>query len=931
MGAFEDYLDSIIFSEFYDEDEDVLHYGMPRRSGRYPWGSGKNPRRNRDFISTVARYKEKGMGQKEIAEALGMSTYEFRKKYTIAINERKKADIARAIRLYDKYHNYSEVARIMGKNESSVRDLLNPSRQSRQTSLDNTAQLLRDSIADMRYIDVGKGIERYVGVSKQKLDAAVQKLEAEGYKLYSWRVRQVLDKNKATSMMVLAAPDVEWDELSKNRDKIGIINGYTEDNGMTIQKFKPVQCIDSSRVFIKYAEDGGIDYDGGIEIRRGVEDLDLGNARYAQVRIGVDDKLYLKGMAYYSDDIPEGYDIVFNTNKHRGTPIEKVLKPLKEDADGNIKLDDPTVFGAEIRRQRNYISEDGTEHTSALNIVNEEGDWGKWSKNLPSQFLSKQMPEVAKQQLDLKYLERKKEYDDIMQIENPALRKKMLLDFGETCDSDAVELKAAAMPRQSTHVLIPVNMPDGQIYAPNYENGEKVVLVRFPHAHRSELPELTVNNNYIPAKKVMGNAIDGIGINSKTAAQLSGADFDGDTALVIPNNDGKIVVERMMAKMEGFDPKESYPLPEGKKKMTAKQKQTEMGKASNLITDMTIRGASDEDEYCRAMKYSMVVIDAEKHKLDWKQAYQDFGIAELKEKYQGGKNAGASTLISKASAQEHVYDRIETGIDPETGKIQYREKMEKYKDPEAGEELLRHKTITTVKTDKNGNVKEVVKEKKIQSTKMYEKEDAMELSSGTYIESIYGKFANDMKALGNQSRKEAVAIEPIKKSKEAEETFAAEVASLNYKLNEALKNAPLERKAQLIAQTKVYEKTQDNDLDKDQLKKLKRISLAEGRAISGADKSDIIIEEREMQALNAGAFTNTKTMEIFNHANPDRLRELISRKSDSGLSDSQIALAKAKLADGYSRADVAKDLGVSASTIAKYVELPDRDLTDTTR
>lgn len=566
MGAFEDYLDSIIFSEFYDEDEDALHYGMPRRSGRYPWGSGKNPRRNRDFISTVARYKEKGMGQKEIAEALGMSTYEFRKKYTIAINERKKADIARAIRLYDKYHNYSEVARIMGKNESSVRDLLNPSRQSRQTSLDNTAQLLRDSIADMRYIDVGKGIERYVGVSKQKFDAAVQKLEAEGYKLYSWKVRQVLDKNKATSMMVLAAPDVEWEELSHNRDKIGIINGYTEDNGITIKKFKPVQCIDSSRVFIKYAEDGGIDYDGGIEIRRGVEDLDLGNARYAQVRIGVDDKLYLKGMAYYSDDIPPGYDIVFNTNKHRGTPMADVLKPLKKDADGNIKLDDPTVFGAEIRRQRNYISEDGTEHTSALNIVNEEGDWGKWSKNLPSQFLSKQMPEVAKQQLDLKYLERKKEYDDIMQIENPALRKKMLLDFGETCDSDAVELKAAAMPRQSTHVLIPVNMPDGQIYAPNYENGEKVVLVRFPHAHRSELPELTVNNNYIPAKKVMGNAIDGVGINSKTAAQLSGADFDGDTALVIPNNDGKIVVERMMAKMEGFDPKESYPLPEGKKK-----------------------------------------------------------------------------------------------------------------------------------------------------------------------------------------------------------------------------------------------------------------------------------------------------------------------------------------------------------------------------
>ena len=38
-----------------NEIEDVLmHYGMPRRSGRYPWGSGENPyQHSGDFLSRV--------------------------------------------------------------------------------------------------------------------------------------------------------------------------------------------------------------------------------------------------------------------------------------------------------------------------------------------------------------------------------------------------------------------------------------------------------------------------------------------------------------------------------------------------------------------------------------------------------------------------------------------------------------------------------------------------------------------------------------------------------------------------------------------------------------------------------------------------------------------------------------------------------------
>lgn len=90
----------------------------------------------------------------------------------------------------------------------------------------------------------------------------------------------------------------------------------------------------------------------------------------------VDDSHYLKGMAVYSDDIPEGYDVAFNTNKKSGTPKMKVLKPIKDDPDN--------PFGASIKAngQSTYIGEDGKEHLSPINKLKEEGDWDTMAKNL---------------------------------------------------------------------------------------------------------------------------------------------------------------------------------------------------------------------------------------------------------------------------------------------------------------------------------------------------------------------------------------------------------------------------------------------------------------------------------------------------------------------------------------------------------------------
>ncbi|MBP5462700.1 MAG: helix-turn-helix domain-containing protein, partial [Lachnospiraceae bacterium] len=369
-------------------------------------------------------------------------------------------------------------------------------------------------------------------------------------------------------------------------------------------------------------------------------------------------------MAVYADDLPDGVDIRFNTSKADGTPLFKE-NGAKDSIFKSVKEGQENPFGANIKpeesltkAQRHYIGDDGQEHLSALNIVKEEGDVNAWSRNLPSQFLSKQSPELAKQQLRLAYEDAKAEYDEIRTCTNPTVQAKMLNDFAGQCESDSVHLKAAALPRQHNKLVLPLtDIRENEIFAPGYSDGEQVALVRFPHGSRSEIPILTVNNNSKNGKNIIGtNAIDAVGIHPKAAQQLSGADFDGDTALVIPTSTVKIAAKKQFKELEGFDTKKEYPGYDGMHVMTPHQKGVEMGKVSNLLTDMTLQGAPD-NEICRALKHSMVVVDAEKHKLDFRRSERENGIAELRERYQ--PEGGASTLISRSTRDYRVDQRKE--------------------------------------------------------------------------------------------------------------------------------------------------------------------------------------------------------------------------------------------------------------------------------
>ena len=881
--------------------EDILmHYGMPRRSGRYPWGSGDNPyQHSGDFLSRVEELKKQGLSEKEIADSFGLTTTQFRTQKSLAKNERRALEVATAKGLREKGYSLNEIAEKMGyTNDSSIRSLLNESSESNMNQAQKTADFLRKQIDEKGMIDVGTGVERELGISKEKLNQALYILEMEGYPVYGGGVPQVTNPGKQTNIKVICPPGTEHKDIYDYENVHSLTDYVSHDNGETFDTFVYPKSMDSKRLEICYAEDGGIHKDGVIELRRGVDDLSLGDSHYAQVRILVDDTKYLKGMAIYSDDLPPGVDVIFNTNKKQGTPMGDVLKNIKDDPDN--------PFGSLIKAggQSYYIDKNGKRQLSLINKRAEEGDWGAWSDKLPSQFLSKQSLHLVKKQLGLAASDKLAEFDEICRLTNPTVKKTLLKSFADDCDAAAIHLQAAALPRQKYQVILPItSMKDNEVYAPNYKNGEQVALIRYPHGGTFEIPIVTVNNKQPEAKRVLGNALDAIGINSRVAERLSGADFDGDTVMVIPTG-GKVKITSTspLKGLEGFDPKTSYPYKEGMK--TMRNTQTEMGKVSNLITDMTLKGAT-QDELARAVRHSMVVIDAEKHKLNYKQSEIDNGIASLKKKYQGhydedGKyHEGAATLISRAKSETSVLKRKGSPIiDPKTGEQSYKEVYEEYVDKKTGK--------TKVRTQA--------------STKMAETRDARTLSSGHPVEEAYADYANQMKSLGNRARKEMLSTGKIAYSASAKAAYQPEVDSLSAKLNVALRNAPKERQAQVIANANVAAKKKDNpDMTNAEIKKAGQQALTSARVKVGAKREPIKLTDKEWEAIQAGAISENKLKQIINNVNIDELRQRAKPRTTTSLSSAKISKISSMNASGYSIAEIAQALGVSTSTVSKYL------------
>lgn len=896
-------------------NDELMHYGTPRHSGRYPWGSGENPyQSSTGFYGMAKQLKSDGMSDKEIAESFGMSTREYKSAYSNAKNEVRAANRAEALRLKDKGYSNTAIGKRMGVNESTVRSWMDEDIAERSSISKNTAKALKSAVDDKKYIDIGGGVENQMGISRTALDNAVKMLKDEGYTVHYIQTEQLGTGHK-TSIKVLAPPDTTYSEVWNHKADIEFPGFHSEDKGRTIDKIGKPVSISSKRIKINYAEEGGKDKDGVIELRRGVDDISLGKAKYAQVRIAVDGTHYLKGMAMYRDDMPDGVDIIFNTNKAKGTPMlgekdNSVLKPMKKDQDN--------PFGATIKgerelilAQRYYTDKNGKRQQSALNIVNEEGDWNTWRKSLSSQMLSKQSPMLAKKQLKLAYDLKQDEFDSIMKLENPVIRQQLLDKFADGCDSAAVHLKAAGLPRQASKVILPFpSMKENEVYAPSFRDGEEVVLIRYPHGGTFEIPRLKVNNKVPDAKKTLHNAQDAIGINAKVAERLSGADFDGDTVLVIPTSTAKIKTSKPLDGLKDFDPQRDYKAYPGMPEVKGSgfNKQQQMGNVSNLITDMTIKGATP-DELARAVRHSMVIIDAEKHNLNYKQSAIDNNIAELKKKYQGGSNRGASTIISRASATAYVPVRKELT----NTKYMTDDEKKRYS---KGEKIYRETGETYISKKTGKEVKRISK-----STKMAETSDANTLSSGYLIETVYSEHANKLKALANKARAESRSTDYIPYSKEAHVKYKDQVDSLNSKLNIALKNRPLERKAQLIANAKVKNVYAANpDMDSDDLKKLKGRCLTEARLQTGASKQQIKIEPKEWEAIQAGAISTNKLKSIVQNSDLDVLKQLAMPREMRGVTPAQESRIKVLESRGYTLAEIADAVGVSTSTITNVLQ-----------
>ena len=952
-------------SQLSDVGREIIlkHYGVKRKSGRYPWDPSLHLPKNYKFIEDRDEMKKRGLSDNEIAKQMGLSTTVYRSKVTIAKEELKQYNMQRISKLQSEGMIIDDIAKTIGTTGQTVRNYLdeikNPNKSARAQRVQTEAvtQTLEDAVKRSKYIDVGKGVEIQMGISKEKLKSGLNALVESGeYEVHNLRIAQVTDKNNSTPVKVLTKKGVERSEIYKNMDKVRPVEEFAiNGDARMFQQMERPKSIGWDRVHIRYAipegqkghgtNDDGAMMDGAMFLRPGVKDLNLGKASYAQVRIAVGDTHYLKGMALYGTEemfkgIPKGTDIIFNTNKTANKTPQEVLKELKKNPEGGAPIDGPNPFGATVKRQNTLVDAKGNPvykpgvkdrfgnkvpQIGSVNIVNEEGDWGSWSKALSAQFLSKQPTTVVHERLKATMKQVQDEYESIQKVTNPVIKKQLMESFVSDLESKQVHMKAAAPKGFQGHVILPVpDMKENEVYAPNYKNGEKVVLIRYPHGGRFEIPELTVNNNSVARKMISKDSPDAIGIHPKVASKMSGADFDGDTAYVIPNNKGKFKSRDSLKELKNFDPNMYADKPGTFTPITKRYQQTLMGVVSNLITDMTLQGAPS-NEIARAVKHSMVVIDAEKHKLNYKRSAEENGIDALMKRYMTHVDKVKYGDLERYNPKTRRLDKV---IDPDKLK----------KDLTPGKEYTSASTIISrhkqsVITDgyqvevpdpksKSGGTKMVWRNKKeTYLVNMVKDANVFLGPNATKTEHHYADYINELKAFKNKVDSEMSSIKMPARDPKAAKIYAEEVLSMKDKVNQVKINRIKERQAQRMAEVsskaEIARRSEDEVLKKDEISRIKQQALNKARSMVGAERTPVTITDDEWDAVQSNAVSGTLLKELVSFMDDSQLKSLATPRANKQMTDARKSKAKALLANGYTIAQVAEALGVSSSTIGK--------------
>lgn len=899
-----------------NDQSEIMHEGQKYRSGRYPYGSGENPYQHDPKFGEAWAWREKykavkadlssknpNVSQAEIAHAMGLkSTDELRKKLSYNAEVLREARLKSVESMTQDGKSISEIAKRLNASESAIRKDLKAIQESgsslvasnRQTKVQNIVDVLKAEVEEKGYIDVGKGSSYEIGVTETALKSALKQMEEEGYYVHSIFERNLNNPSHYTNILTLTKNPSKQDVWENHLGDIQMLGVKTPDGGYSFmgkQGLHPPKILDASRISIRYGNQGGEDFDGAIGIRRGAEGLDLGKSNYAQVRILTEldggQKAYLKGMVFYTDDIPEGKDVVFFTNKRTGTAPIDVFKKASENADN--------PFGATIKEggQRGY-----------LNVVNEEGDWLEWHAGFPAQFLAKQSPRLVKDRLKETLKSHQEEHDIIMKVSNPVVRQELLSQYARGCETKARELRALATAGAGAHVILPsTKIKPNEVYAPNYENGERVALVRYPHGGPFEIADLVVNNRNKAAAAMIGsNAKDAIVLHPTAARKLSGADFDGDTVYVFKNNDGRIKTDPYPAALKDFDPKD-YKVPglssDPGQTMSKECRNIQMGVTTNLIHDMTEKGATPSEKV-RAVKHSMVVIDAYKHNLDYKKSYVDNGIQELREKYQfrgytkaGNPSYGASTIVTRA--KNPTYEPV---FNEKTGEAVVSKKT--------GEQAMRKKYTMDVTADAMDLVAKDAK------------------GSAKIIEIEYANYANTMKAAQNTAMKEAADIKMPKWNKSLGAKggkYEKEIESLNKKYRDAMANKPRERQAQILT-ARNYNAIKDL-YDNKEDKKRARIQVENAaRKATGSKAYQVQVRftPKEWEAIEAGAVSASRLKELLRVADMSSVKEMALPNNAKTVSTAMESRIKSMASSGrFTQDDIAKRFGISARTVSRVL------------
>ena len=228
-----------LFPDIPDNDY-VMHYGVGKLdgapgpgSGRYPLGSGENAnQRMNNFRNVYEELKKNGLSQTEIAQAMGMSTTKLRTMISTTSEQKLKENIATAQELKARGYGATEIGRRMGGvSEATVRGWLKSGEKERKTSASQTVEMLKEQIKEKGCLDVGKGVEKYIGVSQTMLSTAVAELEREGYNVYSVRVPQLGMPGKYTTIKTLADPSIDVKDIRKDMTMIKSIEAFSPNDG----------------------------------------------------------------------------------------------------------------------------------------------------------------------------------------------------------------------------------------------------------------------------------------------------------------------------------------------------------------------------------------------------------------------------------------------------------------------------------------------------------------------------------------------------------------------------------------------------------------------------------------------------------------------------------------------------------------------------